>query len=90
MRTLALLPLVVLVACDDGPPTRTEEVPPVITGSISGTVRAESDGQPLAGAQIVVVPGDGAAVTDAAGRFVVTFLEPGSYTVRATRAGLIP
>ncbi|MDW7650497.1 MAG: carboxypeptidase regulatory-like domain-containing protein [Bacillota bacterium] len=58
-----------------------------LTGDISGTVVADDTGDPVVGADITVF-GDGAvvvatAVTGAGGSYLVEYLRPGGYTVRA-------
>ncbi len=56
-------------------------------GSIQGRVTASESGQPIAGVLIQVSPGDGGALTDAAGRYTVAALPAGTYQVTAQRLG---
>lgn len=56
---------------------------------ISGTVVRQSDRQPLAGVEVVLV-GTGTETTSGAdGRFELAPLEPGSYAVEARRTGFV-
>lgn len=55
------------------------------TGAIAGTVTAE--GQPLPGASIVVVGTTRGAAAGGRGRFEITGIAPGTYTVRASSVG---
>jgi hypothetical protein len=58
-------------------------------GNISGTVRDTSD-QPLSGAEVATTVGGHLAATDASGAYVLSGLEPGTYTVEASHAGYTP
>ena len=63
------------------------------TASISGRVLTGDTNRPLKRARVVVTASGGgpgrAAVTDEAGRFQVTALPAGTYTITATKAGFI-
>jgi iron complex outermembrane receptor protein len=54
--------------------------------TVSGAVTAADDGEPQAGATIIVEPGGASALTDAQGRYSLT-VPPGSYTVRVSAYG---
>jgi Carboxypeptidase regulatory-like domain len=55
-------------------------------GAISGTVTESSDAV-LQGAQITLQPGDISATSDAAGRFFINGLVPGTYTIYVNYVG---
>jgi TonB-dependent receptor len=55
-------------------------------GSISGTVK-DTAGAVLSGAQVVLQPGATTVVSDAQGRYLVTNLNPGSYTLTISYVG---
>ena len=57
------------------------------TGQITGTVTSAEDGRPLAGANITVVGTVRAAITDAAGKYVLTLVPVGRQSVRARDRG---
>jgi len=58
-------------------------------GTITGVVR-DSLARPVAGADVVAIPGESHARTDSTGRFVLTGLDNGAYTVRARKLGYAP
>ena len=60
------------------------------TVSVSGTVRAERDKQPIAGAVISIAGTSAEATCGADGRFTLPAIAPGTYTVVATRGGFAP
>ena len=60
------------------------------TVSVSGTVRAERDKQPIAGAVISIAGTSAEATSGADGRFTLPAVAPGTYTVVATRGGFAP
>jgi len=74
IAALLLLPLVLLAGCKDE------------TGTLTGVV-IDDYGAPVAGAEIVLDGTDYAATTDADGRYTITDIEPGVYTVTGTAAG---
>ncbi|HEX7049344.1 MAG TPA: carboxypeptidase regulatory-like domain-containing protein [Longimicrobiales bacterium] len=55
--------------------------PPGVGISLAGTVRDSTRGAPLANAMVVVAGTDRAALTDAAGRFVLSNVPPGTRTL---------
>jgi hypothetical protein len=57
--------------------------------TISGTVR-DSAARPVANADVVALPGAHRARTDSAGKFTITGMDGGSYTVRARKLGFAP
>ena len=64
-------------------------------GSISGTVRDHSSGQPMRRVQVVLAPGVDdtdaiAATTDNSGQFQFTDIVSGRYSLRASRPGYLP
>ncbi len=71
--------------------------PPAVaagTAQIGGIVKSASDDKPLARARVVAssqaLPQPRAAITGADGRYTLTDLPSGSYTVSATRTGFAP
>ncbi len=58
-----------------------------VTGVVSGTVTDQETGEALAGANVSVTGTDLRTVTDARGRFVITNVPPGSYTVSLSLIG---
>src|ERR1700679_2522051 len=55
-------------------------------GSISGTVK-DAAGAVLSGAQVVLQPGATIVASDAQGRYLVTNLNPGNYTLTISYVG---
>jgi carboxypeptidase family protein len=64
---------------------------PVGTGVISGKVVAADTGRPVKRARVIVAGGGRprAATTDEQGRFHVTALPPGTYSITATKTGFV-
>ena len=60
------------------------------TGKISGVVTDASNGQPVEGVQVRVVGTGFGAMTNAAGRFFIISVPPGTYNVEARRIGFQP
>lgn len=58
-----------------------------ITGKISGTVRHATTGDPLPGANVILVGTDLGAAADAAGDYYIINVSPGSYSVRVSVIG---
>jgi iron complex outermembrane recepter protein len=58
--------------------------------SLSGFVKDATDGQPLAGANLVLLNTSRATATDAQGHYQLDRLSPGSYTLRLTYVGYEP
>jgi hypothetical protein len=71
---LLLLTLVLLAGCKDE------------TGTLTGVV-TDDYGAHLAGAVVVLDGTDYTATTDADGRYTITDIEPGTYTLTGTAAG---
>jgi hypothetical protein len=63
-----------------------DKTPAGSSGSISGTVK-DAAGAVLAGAQVVLQPTATTVVSDAQGRYLITNLNPGSYTVTISYVG---
>ena len=57
---------------------------------ITGTVRADSSGQPVAGVEVLLQTGGRKAATGASGRFVFEGIQPGSYTALFRLVGYRP
>jgi outer membrane receptor protein involved in Fe transport len=57
------------------------------TGKISGTVTDKATGEPLAGANVIVVGTTLGAATDLAGQFTILEVPPGTYSVQVTFLG---
>ncbi|MGQ9561489.1 MAG: TonB-dependent receptor [Candidatus Oleimicrobiaceae bacterium] len=60
------------------------------TGKIAGVVQDADTGEPLPGVNVIVEGTTMGAATDAAGRYVVLFVPPGVYTLRASMIGYSP
>ena len=60
------------------------------TGKISGVVTDAANGQPIEGVQVRVVGTGFGAMTNAAGRFFIISVPPGTYNVEARRIGYQP
>jgi TonB-linked SusC/RagA family outer membrane protein len=58
--------------------------------TVSGTITAESSGQPLSGAQVMIPSTASRAVTDETGRFALLNVPQGTHTLRVTRLGFRP
>lgn len=90
--TLGLLvPLLAYYGCSGE--TRPTDPGP-LTGTLSGTVRNASDGQPVFGALIQITPSTRSALTDVQGIFqvhdIVLSANASLYTVTATKEGFEP
>lgn len=57
------------------------------TGKLTGTITEASTGEPLFGANIIIVGTTFGAATDVDGNYVILNIEPGSYTVRISMIG---
>ncbi len=57
---------------------------------VAGLVVDSTTGRPLVGANVTVSPGNQGAATNAAGRFVLPELQPGSYQLRVSHIGYTP
>jgi hypothetical protein len=57
---------------------------------ITGTVRADSSGQPVSGVEVLLQTGGRKAVTNSSGRFVFESIQPGSYTALFRLVGFRP
>lgn len=60
------------------------------TGKLAGTVVDASNGEPLPGANVVIVGTSMGAATDENGAFFILNVPPGNYSVRATMMGFAP
>lgn len=58
--------------------------------TVSGTITAQTSGQPLAGAQVAIPSTTSRAVTDETGRFALLNVPQGTHTLRVTRLGFRP
>lgn len=70
-----------------GTPLAAQDAP---RGRIAGTVVDSLGGRPLAGVQVTVAATRLGALTDSVGRYTITNVPPGSYTVEARRLGFAP
>jgi TonB-dependent receptor len=59
-------------------------------GTIQGTVRDASTGEPLPGANVILVGTSLGAAADADGKFIILRVSPGTYTLRVTFIGYRP
>ncbi len=69
------------------PPDSSGQVP---LGSISGAIVSESTGEPVTGANIVVLNSNLGAAADGDGRFVITGVPVGTYQIRISGIGSKP
>lgn len=76
-----LITTVMFQSCSDEP------VSPVNTGTISGQVTDATDDSPIAGASIATTPATSALLTDDSGNYIITDVEEGTYSVKATKTG---
>lgn len=60
------------------------------SGTVSGTVRDTETQAPLIGVNVIVEGSDAGSATDSLGRYVITDLSPGSYSVRFNYIGYHP
>ena len=58
--------------------------------TVSGTITAQTSGQPLPGAQVTIPATTSRAVTDENGRFSLLNVPQGPHTLRVTRLGFRP
>jgi protocatechuate 3,4-dioxygenase beta subunit len=87
LRALLLFVLVPTALCQTTPPP-----PPTATGAVEGVVARADTQEPLKKAWVTLERADGpgrssGALTDAAGRFLLTHIEPGRYRLIADRNG---
>jgi iron complex outermembrane receptor protein len=59
------------------------------TGTVTGTVVSESTGVPMEGAEVTISGTALSATVDESGRFTITGVAPGTYTVDVTLAGFL-
>ena len=57
------------------------------SGTVSGTVKDSQTGEPLPGANVMLVKTSLGASTDVDGKYAIKDVPPGSYTLRATYVG---
>ncbi len=69
-----------LIACE--PPTNAPT-----TGNISGTILDATTTQPISGATITTDPVTSSKTTDSEGAYTIEGVEPGTYTVQASKTG---
>ncbi len=68
---------------------QTDTVPVTVTGTVTGTVVSESTGVPMEGAQVTISGTSQSATVDENGRFTITGVAPGTYTVDVTLPGFL-
>lgn len=78
---LLLAALVTLGGC------KSPTTGPTATGSIQGQVLSDSTGAPIAGASITTNPPTSAPVSDANGKFTLSDLDTGDYSITARKSG---
>jgi formylglycine-generating enzyme len=66
---------------------KDDAVTNVTTGTINGTVVDASSSAPLSGASVATSPPMSASLTDVSGKYVFANVNPGAYTVTASRVG---
>jgi len=76
---ISILMGIIFTACD--PPTEAET-----TGSIEGITYDASTSQPLGGVVVTTAPITSSRVTDTNGGFTIEGVEPGDYSLQATKA----
>jgi len=84
---IILVLLMLLPSCKSTSSPDTDGV--TTTGTISGTVTDASTGNPISGASVSTNPTTLLVTTDAQGRFSISNVTPGSYTVSASASGYI-
>lgn len=60
------------------------------TGKLAGRVTDIDTGEPVAGANVIIVEKEMGAVTDQNGRYMILNIPPGIYTVQASRLDYAP
>ena len=94
MRTLLLLGLLACVASSAWASSAAPGTPsPAASGDLAGTVRDSTDGQPIAGAEIVLRQGDRVVArtqADALGRYRLHDLPTGAYDLDVRALGFRP
>lgn len=78
----AFVALVSVTSC-----TKNPEEPTPVTGTISGRVLNRTDSTPLEGASVSTIPATVIKVTGSNGEYTIPDINPGQYTVRATKDG---
>ena len=59
------------------------------TGKLSGTIKDALTGEPLVGANIIIVGTDLGGATDINGNYVILNISPGSYSVKISYIGYV-
>ena len=74
------------------PALRSDSDAPSAPGLLAGRVEDGTDGRPVAGARVMLLPPAPAigALTDSAGRFQLEGLAPGRYEMEVWRIGYVP
>lgn len=87
--SLIILALLILLPSCKSPssPSSPDTDGVTTTGTISGTVTDANTGNPIAGASVSTQPTTLLVTTDAQGRFSISNVTPGSYTVTASASG---
>ena len=82
-KILSVLLILLLCAC------REETIQPQLFGSMVGTVIRNTDNVAVENAVISTTPPTSLLLTDDFGRFALSDIEPGTYTVRAEKEGFV-
>ncbi len=78
---ILLLLLVLFASCKE------DTVEPIFYGNISGTVLDADDETPIQGVAITTTPPTSSIITDDQGKFILTTLTTGTYTISAVKSG---
>jgi|GEM_PF-4904097 len=74
--------VVIMCGCSNDNPVSTDT-----TGNITGTITRAADGYVISGVTLITNPSTGSSVTDENGKYNFQDIEPGTYTVIASKSG---
>ncbi len=84
VRGICIFWILLALSASIGQVTGTKQT---VTGSIVGRVTESATGNPIAGANVLVLGTMLGAATDGEGRFIIPYITPGSYTIMVSAIG---